>query len=76
MNIVYKIKSRLAQSVSPTFQVIIGPPSQLTRLTGKLILDDLIVFACGADPTAAHLALPNHLHAERPDINDEGSQTS
>ena len=57
---------------SPTFQVIIGPPSQLTCLAGKLILDDLIVLACGADPTAAHLALPDHLHTERPDINDEG----
>ena len=62
--------------VSPTFQFIIGPPSQLTRLAGELILDDLIVLARGADPTAAHLALPNHLHAERPGINDEGgSQT-
>lgn len=58
-----------------TCQVVIGPPSQLACLAGKLILDELIVLARGADPTAAHLALPDHLHAERPHINNEGEVT-
>lgn len=56
---------RASGSVLLTFQVIVGPPSQLTCLAGELILDVLIVLACGADPAAAHLALPNNLHAER-----------
>lgn len=71
-----KTKVKKRSFVSPTFQVIIGPPSQLTCLAGELILNVLIVLTCGADPAAAHLALPNHLHAESPDIQGEGSQTS
>lgn len=63
-------------SFSPTCQVIVGPPSQLTCLAGELVLNVLVVLACGADPTAAHLALPDHLHAESPDIKGEGSQMS
>lgn len=51
--------------VSPTCQVIIRPPSQLTRLAGKFILDIFVILACGANPAAAHLTLPNHLHAEK-----------
>lgn len=49
--------------VSLTCQVIIRPPSQLTCLAGKFVLDVLVVLACGADPTATHLTLSNHLHA-------------
>lgn len=62
--------------VSPTCQLVIRPPPQLTRLAGKFILDVLIVLACGANPTAAHLALPDHLRGERADVDDKGSETS
>lgn len=54
--------------VFPTCQKIIGPPSQLTGLTGELILNVLVVLTRGADPTAAHLALPDHLHTQDTDL--------
>lgn len=57
---------RKDEQFSPTFQVIVGPPAQLARLAGELVLNVLIVLAGGADPAAAHLALPDHLHATQP----------
>ena len=49
-------------SVCHTFQLIIGPPAQLTGLAGELILHILVILAGGADPAAAHLSFPDHLH--------------
>lgn len=57
---------RKDEQFSPTFQVVVGPPAQLARLAGELVLNVLIVLAGGADPAAAHLALPDHLHATQP----------
>lgn len=51
------------EPLSPTCQVVVGPPAQLARLAGELVLNVLVVLAGGADPAAAHLALPDHLHA-------------
>lgn len=56
---------------SPTCQVFIRPPSQLACLTGKLILDILVVLACRANPAAAHFTFPYHLI-----INIDGSKNN
>lgn len=60
----------LAGFVCLTFQVVIRPPSQVTGFAGELIQDILIVFACGADPTTAHLAFPDHLRTQGRGVAD------
>lgn len=67
-----KIKSTEHLEVSgfsPTCQLFIRPPSQLACLTGKLILDVLVVLARRANPAAAHFTFPYHLI-----INIDGSK--
>lgn len=50
------------QQFPPTCQFVVGPPAELTRFAGELVLNDLVVLAGSADPAAAHLTLPDHLH--------------
>lgn len=54
------------QQFLPTCQVVVGPPAQLTSLAGELVLNILVVLAGSADPAAAHLTLPDHLHTTQP----------
>lgn len=52
--------------ILPTCQVVVGPPAELACLAGELILNKLVVLAGSADPAAAHLTLPDHLHTTQP----------